>query len=351
MAQAQAQAQVQAQALLNNMEFRNKNLSKLVTFYAEDKKDTMNPKDWIMRVMQAKEAAHWVDEDAINNVGLLMAGDAKIWFDALKLNENYQATWEYLVNEFKRAFVPSLTRRSIARLSENLKQRHDEPVRKFYDRIRTTLDDFRTLLPARNLDLDGLEQGIDDAERQRSLNYAAVQIRKDRCFVTRIRTLCCLENGLLPDYFEYLMTQVYDDNPDVAIQKLEDYEKAKKHEKKITKIAEVQEDEESSVAKESTPEDMLESKIEAVFTKFFNKNQGKFNGNNSNNSNYKKSGNSDSRSSDKPRTCYYCGKPGHSQIQCNKRKANNMPCIGKDKVPYFPPGEKNPFENKKKDFQ
>lgn len=358
---AQAVPVQQAAAAVNN--FYNKNVSKLSTF-RNNSTDVDTPRDWILRAEQAKDAAQWDDAAALANIALNLAEDAKVWFITLKLNQDYQPTWAYFLSQFKKAFVPALTMKTVHIQSEQIRQKPGETIISFYNRIRLSLEDYRALIPQMELDLEGLPAEAVDATRPGYFQYAAAQIRKYGKHMMRVRCMTLLEIGLLPEYAHFLMTQNYQNNPDVAAELLQEFEQKKHLEKKLLesgaskgfKIAAVHHEQEEEVPaqKEESPEDIYE-KIEALYRRIpprstgFNKSNNQQSSKPENRSYNQSSSNSNSNSN--PIKCLFCGKTGHTQVKCFKRKENNMPCIGKDKEPWYPKGEKNRFEQKKQDFQ
>lgn len=337
-------------------EFYNKNISKLATFRANSKLDAENPREWIIKAIQAKEAAHWNDEDALANIALCLADEAKNWFLNLKLSSAYEPTWDFFVAQFKFAFVPSLSFVSVAKQAENLNQKNGEPIIKFFTRIQTALEDFRTLLPTYTIDMEDMEQPLRDEDElsEMALRWCQNHLRRYAQFMNRARAFATLANGLLPDYQAYLMTQPHNNDAELAVRFLVAYEQMRQNGTAKFTIAAIQPDhEETQPEPEQTSTQIspdMESAIEAILQKrgFPNKFQNQQNSSARSSNNQNNQSNQDNKSQIK---CLFCQKPGHNQYKCYRRKQLKMPCIGKDNEPFFPKGEKNPFQKKDKDFQ
>lgn len=353
-AQPNPAVQQAAAAAANDANF-TKTASKLNVFRNDPTKDLETPKQWLKRAIQAKAAAHWNDADALAHIGLALAQDAKVWFETLELNEDYLPTWDYFVEQFKYTHCPELSLKGTLRNTEAMKQLPGETIQKYFTRVRAAVDEYRLSLPPRQLSLHGLPENVTEEQRQIAINYAREQIVLHTKHLMKVRVMGIMLNGLLPVFQEYLSTQNHGNNPETAARLLTTYETDLNKKVATTKvmpvhIAEVNCTEEKPIQNMNQDQyDEIDARIEAVM----NRRNQRSNSNQQNRANQSTTSrtNNDQKNSSKVQ-CLFCKKYGHVQVQCRSRKAANMPCLGKDNVPYYPKGEPNPMiKQNKPDFQ
>lgn len=377
-AAAAVPAGAQAAAAMPDIHLARTN-AKLLTFKGDLKLDPETPRDWLNKFIAAKNAAHWNDADALSNVSLLLAKEAKTWFDTLKVRHDYQHTFAYFEENFTDVFIPEITQKGTQKKTENVKQKPNERIQLFYARILSYSEDYKAAMPKMTINRLGLAEGLNAEMEQHCINFAVAQCTRLTRHWMDLRNLAILQNGLLPHYAKHLNTQNFNNDVELAVRLLSDYEKNLMSQGEMKTPSQlIEEIQEEQSAKQDEPQqkekDIDEDKIEALFQKFTMKNSNqnrnyqnnRNNSNNSNNSNNYQRNNQNNQQNNQSNNgqnnrrfdtskmkCLYCQKVGHAQVQCNLRKQRNMPCIGKDNKPYWPPGEKNPFinQNQNQDFQ
>ena len=144
-----------AQALetaLNNHD-RSKRSSDIPLFYGTKDKDTVNPQQLVDRIERAAAISNWdspVGNDAdaadlglargakrrADELYLCLRGKAISWFHTLEHIPGFVNTnWDDLKKEFLDAYAPRYTARTLCVTLQELRQRSEENVQDYYNRV------------------------------------------------------------------------------------------------------------------------------------------------------------------------------------------------------------------------
>ena len=98
--------------------------------------DNISPSLWLSNLKNLSASNRWSNDQCLNNALLALQGPAGIWKETeSKLTPASFATWDAFKDAFLERFQPSTTAVEAVKLVSNLKQKQDESVRDFFDRV------------------------------------------------------------------------------------------------------------------------------------------------------------------------------------------------------------------------
>lgn len=126
-------------------------------FYGIKGKDTISPHQLLERINRAKRVARWdQDERVCDEFFLCLRGDAIGWTNTLDNKPNFDKNnWADVQKEFLAAYAPKFTARTLCTSFHDLKQKNDETVQAFYNRVSEVFRDAFMSKPAHVTAFDG----------------------------------------------------------------------------------------------------------------------------------------------------------------------------------------------------
>ena len=272
-------------------------LTRLEPFYGQKTKDTVTAKAWAEAVDYAQKVTTIDDEKAAAYAAAALKGEAGMWLQSQRERKNAEINaWSTMKKAFLAWFHEKRTAAQRQELQRSLKQRHDETVRAFYNRVDLACFNMEEDWPvpaqgARNEYKEGYNQAKND-----------------------------LHDVMLRDYFlAGLKAEVRDvvltANPETlkaAFQKAIDVESSIKEKQPSKAVHEVQV---AAVAAGATATPTGDEHIQQIVAAVIR------NMNTGNQSNKAKSQKKDKKGKD-TRECYYCGLEGHIEPNCFKKKGD-----------------------------
>ena len=112
-------------------------------FYGRKEKDTISPHQLIERINRAKRVARWADDERVCDEFYLCLRDRAIsWSNTLDNIPGFDKNnWAAVQREFLAAYAPKFTARSLCTSFHDLKQKLDENVQDFYNRVSEVFRD------------------------------------------------------------------------------------------------------------------------------------------------------------------------------------------------------------------
>lgn len=119
-------------------------------FYGRKEKDTISPHQLLERINRAKRVARWADDERVCDEFYLCLRDRAIsWSNTLDNIPNFDKNnWAAVQREFLAAYAPKFTARTLCTSFHDLKQKNDENVQDFYNRVSEVFRDAFMIKPA-----------------------------------------------------------------------------------------------------------------------------------------------------------------------------------------------------------
>ena len=174
---------------------RSKRSSDIPLFYGTKDKDTVNPQQLVDRIERAAAISNWdaavgagANADALglakgvkrraDELYLCLRGKAISWFHTLEHIPGFDnANWDALKKEFLDAYAPRYTARTLCVTLQELRQRTEENVQDYYNRVS---DAFRNAYKEKpdalkNFDGTNAQQGAANQAEANVINLLGVQ--------------------------------------------------------------------------------------------------------------------------------------------------------------------------------
>jgi hypothetical protein len=127
---------------------RQSDLSKLPVFQG-DNKDPFTAEQWMDRIVGAKRAATWSDENALLHMKNAMRKAALLWFENLERSIGLAASQNF--NAVSRTFLKTYSKVRTARTATTnlaeVRQGNAETVNDYYNRVLAAINDLQALMP------------------------------------------------------------------------------------------------------------------------------------------------------------------------------------------------------------
>jgi len=113
-------------------------------FYGRKEKDTITPQQLVFRLEKAARVAQWdnlanPDERKTDEFYLSLRDDALSWYNTLDNIFGFnKEVWNDLKAKFLEAYAPKYTAKTLCICFQDLRQKPDETVQRFYNRVTDT---------------------------------------------------------------------------------------------------------------------------------------------------------------------------------------------------------------------
>jgi len=292
-------------------------------FYGRKGKDTIEPQQYIERLERAATVAQWPDDQRRCDEFVLSLRDGALsWYSTLDNIIGFQKNvWNDLKAKFLEAYAPKYSAKALCICFQDLRQKNDETVQDFYNRVSNTFKNAYHAKPAHTTTYVGtLHGGITQAQADEIMGQG----------VTRMQLLM-LNTMFLGGLKEEIRNRVLKDGPtepDASVKAAREIETILNDKKKekgvfITSIEEEEEPEDGRDVGEVDEEEATQ--LQAV------------------NAILRKKGRPQYRFRVRPRggpqmgfdgigprdgfngtgaiICFFCNKPGHRIAQCRAKAA------------------------------
>ena len=157
--QDQAQAQVVQAALLNHDRVRR--TTDIPVFHGRQSKDTIQPQQLIERLEKAARVAGWdQDQRKCDEFSLSLRDNALSWYNTLdNIIDFDKNNWAELKKKFLEAYAPKYSAKALCICFQDLRQKNDENVQDFYNRVSDTFRNAYEVKPAHTITYTGTLPG------------------------------------------------------------------------------------------------------------------------------------------------------------------------------------------------
>ncbi len=151
-------------ALLNHDRVRR--TTDIPLFYGKKNKDTIQPQQYIERLEKAARVAQWAnDQRHCDEFTLSLRENALSWYNTLDniigFNKN---NWNDLKTKFLEAYAPTYSAKALCICFQDLRQKADETVQDFYNRVSDTFRNAYQVKPDHTITYEGtMHDGITQA--------------------------------------------------------------------------------------------------------------------------------------------------------------------------------------------
>ncbi len=147
-------------ALLNHDRVRR--TTDIPLFYGRKNKDTIQPQQYIERLEKAARVAQWPDDQRrCDEFTLSLRENALSWYNTLDniigFNKN---NWNDLKAKFLEAYAPKYSAKALCICFQDLRQKSDETVQDFYNRVSDTFRNAYQVKPEQAHANEILLQGV-----------------------------------------------------------------------------------------------------------------------------------------------------------------------------------------------
>jgi hypothetical protein len=324
--------------------------SKLPLFHGDKKQDQFTGDQWLERFEKCKDAGNWNAARTNSYFYNSMRGLALRWYRCLSVAKIDVNDYEQLQTAFIKQYGTQTSKKIVITDFNNLNQRKDEPVRDFFSRVGDIAYNYNVKKP--NAEIMGPVPEVPEDDEEDNAAWLAIpaaqrQAAHERSYKQFAANdisylglqffIAGLHSDIQLEVIKSKTTSLYE-----ASEIAKEYETAKQSKQKETAAI-------NELDAIDDPEERAE--IEALRRNFrerkmFNANSGSAyqnrsgssgqnNGNNQNYGNNYSSGNGGSSNStlsgaqpkrNNPafgKTCHYCKKKNHFQLDCHKRKREN----------------------------
>jgi hypothetical protein len=128
---------------------RTRRSTDIPLFYGMKNRDTISPQQLIDRLNRASEIAGWDEARKCDEFYMCLREKAISWYHTLDNIIGFdRANWGQLKTEFLNAYAPRFTARTLCTSFQDLRQKSDENVQDFYNRVSDTFRDAYSAKPA-----------------------------------------------------------------------------------------------------------------------------------------------------------------------------------------------------------
>lgn len=144
---------------------RTRRSTDIPLFYGMKNRDTISPQQLIDRLNRAAEIAGWDEARKCDEFYMCLREKAISWYHTLDNIIGFdRANWDQLKTEFLNAYAPRFTARTLCTSFQDLRQKSDENVQDFYNRVSDTFRDAYSAKPAVVTTDVGNRHGITQAQ-------------------------------------------------------------------------------------------------------------------------------------------------------------------------------------------
>jgi len=156
-------------ALLNHDRVRR--TTDIPLFFGNKAKETITPQQLIERIEIAAEVANWnTDERKCAEFFLCLREDALSWYNTLDHIIGFnKKVWADIKREFLAAYAPKYSARALCICFQDLRQKPDETVQKFYNRVSDTFINAYKVKPDHTITYEGDLMGRTQAEMNKAM--------------------------------------------------------------------------------------------------------------------------------------------------------------------------------------
>jgi hypothetical protein len=128
---------------------RTRRSTDIPLFYGRKEKDTISPQQLLDRLDRAMGIAAWNEERVCDEFYMCLREKAISWYHTLDNIVGFnKANWADLKTEFLNAYAPRFTARTLCTSFQDLRQRAEENVQDFYNRVSDVFRDAYQVKPA-----------------------------------------------------------------------------------------------------------------------------------------------------------------------------------------------------------
>jgi hypothetical protein len=139
-------------------------------FYGRKEKDTITPQQLVFRLEKAARVAQWdnlanPDERKTDEFYLSLRDDALSWYNTLDNIFGFnKEVWNDLKAKFLEAYAPKYTAKTLCICFQDLRQKPDETVQRFYNRVTDTFRNAYLTKPDHTITYQGNLHGATQAQ-------------------------------------------------------------------------------------------------------------------------------------------------------------------------------------------
>ena len=300
---------------------------KIPLFYGNPEVDTIDAITYLQRCENAKDVNKWNDALICDNFVNSMRGPASVWGQALKREYGENKVWALWKAEFRTDFVAAIQKDKTFEVLKTLKQKKKENPNLFNARVSQYFDEYQEtknlmtpIMPATYAEednhtkrafADGWTRAMTLAQEKQAMDFFLVGLQEDireALFDQRLVTDEITRKDLARE-----ANKIYGRKNNI------DGSARAATAAAIWDFADDDTPVQPSQTISPVEAEMKALKEEIAALKFQK-------GGNSGKKNFK---------------CYYCDKPGHTQVECHKRKRENGACKTKDGKSYYPGSKSN----------
>jgi hypothetical protein len=315
-------ADIVAQALTQHDKVRRS--TDIPLFYGKKDKDTISPQQLIERIERAARVANWnTDERKCDEFFLCLRDKAISWHNTLDNVDDFDKNnWTDVKKEFLDAYAPKFTARTLCTSFQDLRQKTEESVQDFYNRVSDVFRDAYQTKPDHVVNYGGELLGLTQAQCDGIRKTGIDSMQK---LMMNTVFLGGLKEEIRAKVLESGSTQVQE-----SVRLAREIEVIV-HDKRIkgTQISSIQEDEENPDADNGNEEeDELLERVNAIRSR---SGRAPFRLSKPRAGPSRGAGASNKQNNVK---CRFCKFSGHFQAECRKRIAKGAPMVDAQGQPY-----------------
>jgi hypothetical protein len=149
-------------------------------FYGRKGKDTIEPQQYIERLERAATVAQWPDDQRRCDEFVLSLRDGALsWYSTLDNIIGFQKNvWNDLKAKFLEAYAPKYSAKALCICFQDLRQKNDETVQDFYNRVSNTFKNAYQAKPAHTTTYVGtLHGGITQAQADEIMGQGVTRMQ------------------------------------------------------------------------------------------------------------------------------------------------------------------------------
>jgi hypothetical protein len=315
-------ADLVAQALTQHDKVRRS--TDIPLFYGKKDKDTISPQQLIERIERAARVANWnTDERKCDEFFLCLRDKAISWHNTLDNVDDFNKTnWTDVKKEFLDAYAPKFTARTLCTSFQDLRQKTEESVQDFYNRVSDVFRDAYQTKPDHVVNYGGDLLGLTIAQ--------CVGIRKTGIDSMQKLMMNTVFLGGLKEEIRVKVLESGSTRVQESVRLAREIEVIVQDKRiKGTQISSIQEDEENPDADHGNEEeDELLERVNAIRSR---SGRAPFRLSKPRAGPSRGAGASNKQNNVK---CRFCKFSGHFQAECRKRIAKGAPMVDAQGQPY-----------------